>query len=39
MEHSKGKFHGHVRTWCELNTEMKNALIKSGKTNIKGKLK
>jgi hypothetical protein len=39
MEHAKGKFHGHMRSWGQLNTEMRNALIKAGKTNVKGKLK
>ncbi len=38
MEHMAGKFHGHVRTWSQLAPEMKNALIKAGKTNVKGKI-
>ncbi len=31
-------FHGHVREWKDLNQGMKNALYKSGKTNLKGKI-
>lgn len=31
-------FHGHVRPWEGLNQQMKNALIRAGKTNRKGKL-
>lgn len=30
-------YHGHVRSWEELHQDMKNALIKAGKTNRKGK--
>jgi hypothetical protein len=38
MEHRPGKFHGHIRKWSELNSEMKNTLIKAGKVNAKGKI-
>ncbi len=31
-------FHGHVRPWGALNQHMKNALIRAGKTNRKGKI-
>ncbi len=31
-------FHGHVRTWSELTQSMKNALIKAGLANSKGKI-
>ncbi|MBN0980112.1 S-type pyocin domain-containing protein [Pseudomonas hygromyciniae] len=31
-------YHGHVRSWEELHQDMKNALIKAGKTNRKGKI-
>lgn len=31
-------FHGHVRPWSALNQHMKNALIRAGKTNRKGKI-
>lgn len=35
---TEGTFHGHVRPWGALNQHMKNALIRAGKTNRKGKL-
>lgn len=31
-------FHGHVRSWSALNQHMKNALIRAGKTNRKGRV-
>jgi len=31
-------YHGHVRPWNKLHQDMKNALIKAGKTNRKGKI-
>jgi hypothetical protein len=33
----KGVFHGHVRSWDELTQEMKNALIKAGLVDKKGR--
>ncbi|MFK7824842.1 MAG: polymorphic toxin-type HINT domain-containing protein [Oligoflexales bacterium] len=38
-EHTSGKFHGHTRSWDQLNQRMKNALIKSGKVTPRGKIK
>jgi len=38
MEHRPGKFHGHVRSWSELNAEMKAALIKTKMTTDRGKI-
>ncbi|MBM9487787.1 S-type pyocin domain-containing protein [Pseudomonas sp. ICBG1301] len=35
---AEGAYHAHVRPWGELRQDMKNALIKSGKTNRKGKI-
>ncbi|WP_052598407.1 hypothetical protein [Aureispira sp. CCB-QB1] len=37
-EHTKGNFHGHVRTWKELSQDMKNTLIKNKVANRKGKI-
>ena len=43
-EHAPGKFHGHVREWNGtpeqqgLRDEMKNALVKNGDVNRKGKI-
>lgn len=31
-------YHGHVRPWGKLHQDMKNALIKSGKTDAKGNI-
>lgn len=31
-------FHGHVRTWGELSQAQKNALVKAGLTNRRGKI-
>ena len=31
-------FHGHVRTWDDLTTDMQNALIEAGQTTRKGKV-
>ena len=31
-------YHGHVRSWVQLHQDMKNALIKTGKTDTKGKI-
>ncbi|KTC57821.1 S-type Pyocin [Pseudomonas fluorescens ABAC62] len=31
-------YHAHVRTWNDLRQDMKNALIRAGKTNRKGKI-
>ena len=33
---SEGIFHGHVRSWSELTTQMQNALIKTGIADRKG---
>lgn len=33
-----GSYHAHVRPWSGLRQEMKNALIRAGKTNRKGKI-
>ena len=35
---SEGTYHAHVRPWSGLRQEMKNALIRAGKTNRKGKI-
>ncbi|QLB42325.1 VENN motif pre-toxin domain-containing protein [Mannheimia pernigra] len=35
----KNIYHGHVRNWNELTTEMKNALKEAGLVNDKGKIK
>ncbi|TDQ22656.1 DUF6443 domain-containing protein, partial [Tenacibaculum caenipelagi] len=37
-EHSKGKFHGHVRNWSELSQSMQSTLRKAGLVNKKGKI-
>jgi filamentous hemagglutinin len=37
-ETQPGLWHGHTRTWTELNQQMKNALIKAGRVTIKGKI-
>jgi hypothetical protein len=34
----EGSYHAHVRPWSGLRQEMKNALIRAGKTNHKGKI-
>lgn len=34
---SSGKFHGHVRTWADLSTDMQNILIKDGLFKRNGK--
>lgn len=34
----KAEFHGHARSWSELNQQMQNALIRSGLANRKGKM-
>jgi hypothetical protein len=31
-------YHGHVRPWDKLHQDMKNALIKAGKTDHKGNI-
>ncbi|WP_077606000.1 RHS repeat-associated core domain-containing protein [Salinivibrio sp. ML290] len=38
-EHMPGKFHGHTRTWKELDQTMQATLRKSGLVNKKGKIK
>lgn len=35
---AEGTYHAHVRPWSGLRQEMKNALIRAGKTNRKGKI-
>jgi len=37
-QHSPGKFHGHVREWGELTSEMQNALKNAGLTNASGNI-
>jgi hypothetical protein len=37
-ETTPGVFHGHVRTWDQLTTQMKDALQKAGLVNKKGKI-
>jgi hypothetical protein len=37
-ETTPGVFHGHVRTWDQLTTPMKDALQKAGLVNKKGKI-
>jgi hypothetical protein len=37
-EHVPGVFHGHVRPWSELSTQMQNALTRAGMSNRKGKI-
>lgn len=37
-QHLEGKFHGHVREWGELTSEMQNALRSSGLVNARGKV-
>lgn len=37
-QHLEGKFHGHVREWGELTSEMQNALRNSGLVNARGKV-
>ena len=39
MQTRPGLFHGHVRQWGELTIDMQHALINSGFTNWKGKIK
>ena len=36
---TRGVFHGHVRNWDGLTQGMRNALIKSGQVNRRGKIK
>ncbi|WP_161622354.1 polymorphic toxin-type HINT domain-containing protein [Vibrio azureus] len=38
-EHTPGKFHGHSRTWKELDQTMQATLRKAGLVNKKGKIK
>jgi len=38
MEHSPDKFHGHVRTWSELDDLMRSTLIDAGLVTKKGKI-
>ncbi|MEO7659497.1 MAG: hypothetical protein ABIV48_07770, partial [Pyrinomonadaceae bacterium] len=35
----RGVFHGHVRSWDGLTQQMRNALVKSGQVNRRGKIK
>ena len=35
---SPGVYHGHVRSWNQLETGMKNALVKGGLANRHGKI-
>ena len=35
---SHGKFHGHVRGWGDLTDQQRNALIKQGLTDKRGKI-
>jgi len=35
---SPGVYHGHVRLWKELGQDMKNALIRGGYVNVRGKI-
>jgi hypothetical protein len=37
-QQTTGVYHGHVRTWEELDQQMKNALIRSGMVNRGGKI-
>lgn len=37
-QHLEGKFHGHVREWGELTSEMQNALRNAGLVNARGKV-
>lgn len=37
--HRANQYHGHVRSWSSLSQQMRNALIKSGQTNRRGKVK
>lgn len=37
-EHVSGKFHGHVRTWKELNPQMQEKFVQLGLTNLSGKV-
>ena len=37
-EHVPGKFHGHVRTWADLEPAAKRALIDSGRTTKSGRI-
>jgi len=39
MQTSEGIFHGHVRSFGELNNRMKSSLVKSGMTDLKGNIK
>lgn len=35
---SAGVFHGHVRTWNELTSEMQNALRQAGMVDSRGRI-
>lgn len=37
-EHTSGHYHGHSRTWAELDQPMRNILLKLGLVNRKGKI-
>ncbi|MCA9550298.1 MAG: hypothetical protein KC933_09700 [Myxococcales bacterium] len=37
-EHLPGKFHGHVRSWGDLTSQMQNALRNAGLVNGRGKI-
>jgi filamentous hemagglutinin len=37
-EHLSGRFHGHVRAWADLTSEMQSALIGAGLTDRRGKI-
>lgn len=37
-EHLPGRFHGYVNSWDELESFAKNALIRAGKTNSRGRI-
>ena len=37
-EHEPGKFHGHVRTWDELENVQQNALVKADMTDRRGRI-
>jgi hypothetical protein len=36
--HAPGRYHGYAVTWDQLTQPQKNALIKSGQVNVKGKI-
>jgi hypothetical protein len=37
-EHTPGNYHGHVRTWDELEQQHQNALVRAGMTDRKGRI-